>query len=1581
MFGALLLLPFLSAGVRQINPVSALLPFTSVPEHRVNLTLRAYDGCYRWRVQRPNAVLIRDLREAEIADLSDPGLVVPDKRYLSPRGEVDGGACHDAVVVSSVLPASWTGPKERSWVFADDGNAGVKAEVYVAKVARLEVETTAKAVAVGSAETLRVKAFDAEGNVFSSLEGLLFAWEAEAVAGGGRAISLGSLSDDVYRPSAVRRAMAERRQQSDVILIKGLESGRAVVHVKLLEPGYEHVRPTSVWIDVVEPFAVTPSDLAVPPGAAFRTAVRLLREGSKTAGHERHFEWSSADPALLETSARGQVIAAAEKTGETRLLVKDSRNHNNTDFVSIRVQPPARIVPYHAHLAAMNPQLDPLVNGDPLAGGGNGGAFEQLTESQFFPAAVAPSHRDSLLNRFRNAGTENPHDTWYLAANDTHLVTLDLRSPTESLFVPANVRFSHTLSRDVPTDDRKGFIGEDDIKPVWRSANGATIAFRATGAVGSKGTITFALDPNEKGKTAVKISKTVNYEVVAPLGVQGLTRMKYVQGELGSTVPVTLPFGAQTILTPFGGTGVFKATSSDSAVCDVTMRQQQIVLSAGRKAGIATVTVRDELYPAHFYKFHCNVGAVASIYVDGKQRLPVRTGRPEVMVPISARTRNKRLALWASDAPERRSVEELAALPASKSVDNFWTCGELELAFHPGATIHYRASPSPMLRMAKSDDRYICTFGVLQAPLQPGRVSLETQVAGPNQEKLFSSRGHIEFYAELDVKIPEEVRFPKYPPSTDVSSSRIEQSQALIIGGSIVIELVGGPEYVSGCSRSLTYSAPPGMSIVPEGGGSYDSADILMIDGKPSRFRIQCLDELGAFPVEFEFSQICNEDDKLTSTATLYLGCSIPERMMVLPEESELELLPSQPSKKLPVYKSSGPNASLMRGATVSPQRRVNAIVGMQHRLYGVPYDKYGRPLMGSAHAWRHSWVWLNDAGAGSWQLLKPDSVAVTLPNQLDRDHFIAAILTWTGDFTEAAYQVTKATGTAKVQAQKADRLKKSARELTARIRKLSWINGQGIIGTLELHGLPAIALDPPRLEDPILHNPEWAYVVKAEGISSNGVYKMTPGSWLNVLAVSQEPLTLPALQRVANVNKIVPLYDSAAAVSTSGSASGSVAWDSDASVLDVAGKSGRKLFGKAGAYVYLHGSKTRVAAEGEVFRSELHVSDPSLLGPKTLRLELESDMLQGTRLELRDRRSGVVVAEEHGQNELEKGLDYEVRVRSVGRLSGRALHPSVNRAFALQLVATPTKYFYVAGDRVRGLARGKGLLEGRLGGGLGNTAPLSVTIDDAFEVQPTALVLLPGGARWRPQVRGGGSVAREWALVSDNSRVVGFEHDNHQTLVSGAVGKAAAKLIREVDVDKGLAAPALAALPAQIAVTVAHPHHVALQAGDKLLGQKGGFLYAPKDARVPLGLNLYTSDGAMFTRPALVLGSGNGSANGGGTEGGTQTDSKTAAHKSGAATQCVFKWHALNPDLLAFVAHSDGSRKTTLQSTVEGRLDVEVVGLKTGQGKVLVTVDCGSAQHWLGTFKSSASLTVEVGPPAPGVLGLGERVESDGEV
>ena len=92
---------------------------------------------------------------------------------------------------------------------------------------------------------IRVAAFDDEGNLFSSLEGLEFDW---TIIRGSDVIKKMTNPDTGLRPS----------HETDVFFLKGVQAGFAEISVEILEPGYQNVAKAMVPLTVVDPFIILP---------------------------------------------------------------------------------------------------------------------------------------------------------------------------------------------------------------------------------------------------------------------------------------------------------------------------------------------------------------------------------------------------------------------------------------------------------------------------------------------------------------------------------------------------------------------------------------------------------------------------------------------------------------------------------------------------------------------------------------------------------------------------------------------------------------------------------------------------------------------------------------------------------------------------------------------------------------------------------------------------------------------------------------------------------------------------------------------------------------------------------------------------------------------------------------------------------------------------------------------------------------------------------------------------------------------------------------------------------------------------
>ncbi|CAE7863698.1 GB210 [Symbiodinium microadriaticum] len=165
---------------------------------------------------------------------------------------------------------------EKVLVLAQDiHSSGVelRCEVYIANIHRIEVETSVRRINVDDVETLGVKAYDKQGNVFSSLEGLQFRWRI----GDESILQRPKLVDSAFKLSPVRRALAEAGADPDTVLLRGVATGRTTVGANLTVAGMRHVISPDVPLTVLENIVLLPSLMRAPPMAHLQLQLKVLR--------------------------------------------------------------------------------------------------------------------------------------------------------------------------------------------------------------------------------------------------------------------------------------------------------------------------------------------------------------------------------------------------------------------------------------------------------------------------------------------------------------------------------------------------------------------------------------------------------------------------------------------------------------------------------------------------------------------------------------------------------------------------------------------------------------------------------------------------------------------------------------------------------------------------------------------------------------------------------------------------------------------------------------------------------------------------------------------------------------------------------------------------------------------------------------------------------------------------------------------------------------------------------------------------------------------------------------------------------
>lgn len=284
----------------------------------------------------------------------------------------------------------------------------LKCEVKVAKIFKLEILTTVKSLRVKDYQRLIAQAFDEEGNVFSSLEGLRFRWQ---VVSGSEAISLPKLKDSLVSVSETRRDLETRGYQSDIVIVEGKATGTARISLKIEEPGYEHIPTTTIEIHVSEPFAIAPSTgIWVPTHSHIKYRLFKIYDSIYKEIYlpSTSYTWRTSQPDLMEITAGGELFTF-NKAGKGDVIAQDAVISSNKLDCEVNVVVPDRV----------------LVHIEPYAE----------------PIAVASSYTAEEYLSLIDMPTPNPSN-WYLISGNKYTISLHLFYRDRQVFVPRNAQFS-----------------------------------------------------------------------------------------------------------------------------------------------------------------------------------------------------------------------------------------------------------------------------------------------------------------------------------------------------------------------------------------------------------------------------------------------------------------------------------------------------------------------------------------------------------------------------------------------------------------------------------------------------------------------------------------------------------------------------------------------------------------------------------------------------------------------------------------------------------------------------------------------------------------------------------------------------------------------------------------------------------------------------------------------------------------------------------------------------------------------------------------------------------------------------------
>ncbi|KAL8139518.1 hypothetical protein V2J09_005539 [Rumex salicifolius] len=275
--------------------------------------------------------------------------------------------CSTSARLRSISP--YNGRKETA-VYAADVLTGavIRCKVFIDIFSRIQIFHSSIKLDLDGLATLRVHAFDAEENVFSSLVGLQFMWKLMPENDGSPHPLLhvplkdSPLSDcsGLCGDLNIQKSLENDGVYSDLFVVRGVEIGREVVSVHLLEPQFNPMED-KIELTVAEAMSLDPpSPVFVLVGALVKYRLKVIRGNMPqvVALPSPFHRWAVTNSSVAEVDPM-MGSAHVLRLGGTSVIVEDTRVAGNVQVSSLHVVLPDSLVLYLLPLS---------VAGDPVEG-------------------------------------------------------------------------------------------------------------------------------------------------------------------------------------------------------------------------------------------------------------------------------------------------------------------------------------------------------------------------------------------------------------------------------------------------------------------------------------------------------------------------------------------------------------------------------------------------------------------------------------------------------------------------------------------------------------------------------------------------------------------------------------------------------------------------------------------------------------------------------------------------------------------------------------------------------------------------------------------------------------------------------------------------------------------------------------------------------------------------------------------------------------------------------------------------------------------------------------------------------------
>nr|XP_050870070.1 nuclear pore membrane glycoprotein 210 [Vespula vulgaris] len=321
----------------RLNVPRVLLPVFN--DFAINFTLEVTDGgCYQWSTSRLDII------------------------QLIPISENFDKSCSSSIMIQTITRES---TRNTAIVLAEDVNTGqlLRCDVIVDAIFSLNLVTTTRELYIEEApEAFEVRAYDEQGNEFTTLAGVEFLWSignADKRTQSDNKIPGNVLRFLTYQESQYETPLTvveldAAGKKGHVVLLEGIRTGTAKVSVKLPYPEYKHVPPIEVELIVIANLIIIPSEVTMMQYDNFKYKIMQVHQGRLEIINlpSSQYYLEAENPDMLEIN-NDISTAYALSLGRTKVFLHDKNvrdeypvilpsavvNVNSVTYISLAVLP------------------------------------------------------------------------------------------------------------------------------------------------------------------------------------------------------------------------------------------------------------------------------------------------------------------------------------------------------------------------------------------------------------------------------------------------------------------------------------------------------------------------------------------------------------------------------------------------------------------------------------------------------------------------------------------------------------------------------------------------------------------------------------------------------------------------------------------------------------------------------------------------------------------------------------------------------------------------------------------------------------------------------------------------------------------------------------------------------------------------------------------------------------------------------------------------------------------------------------------------------------------------------------------